>query len=149
MKTFRRFMEAALYDPAHGFYAARQPKADFYTAPELHPAFARVLAGEVAARLERVRAERPRAPLFVVEMGAGDGTLARQLLTALREDHARWFRAIRYVLVERVESLMLDAVLRLQDTGAGVMGYTRLEDMPPVCGVFLSNELVDALPAHV
>lgn len=142
-------METALYDPERGFYAVREPKADFYTAPELHPAFARVLAAEVAARLAKVKAQRPRSPLFVVEMGAGTGRLARQVLTALKEDHPRWFRRIRYVLVERVEKNLLDAVFDLQDLGAGVLGYSSLEDMPPVCGVFLSNELVDAFPVHV
>ncbi|MBI3299506.1 MAG: SAM-dependent methyltransferase [Elusimicrobia bacterium] len=142
-------METALYDGERGFYAARTPKADFYTAPELHPAFARVLAGELAARLERVREARPRSPLFIVEAGSGDGTLARQLLAALREQHPRWFLAIRYVLIERVERLLLDSITDLQDTGANVMGYSRLEDMPPVCGVVLSNELIDALPVHV
>lgn len=142
-------MESALYAPGRGFYETREPKADFYTAPELHPSFARILAGEVAQRLAAVRAARPRAPLFVVEMGSGEGRLARQVLESLREDHPRWFRDIRYVLVERAEKLLLASVTSLQDTGAQVMGYSRLSDMPPVCGVFLSNELVDALPVHV
>ena len=142
-------METALYDPERGFYAVREAKADFYTAPELHPAFARILAVEVVARLAKVRAERPRSPLFVVEMGSGHGRLARQLLTALKEDHPRWFRRIRYVLIERVEKRLLDSIFDLQDLGAGVLGYSSLEDMPPVCGVFLSNELVDAFPVHV
>lgn len=142
-------METALYDAERGFYSVRTPKSDFYTAPELHPAFARVLAGEVAARLERVRAVRPRSPLFVVEMGSGDGTLARQVLTALKEDHPRLFLRIRYVLVERVERLLLDSIVSLHAVGGELLGYSRLEDMPPVCGVFLSNELVDALPFHV
>ena len=142
-------METALYAPERGCYAVREPKADFYTAPELHPAFARVLDGEIAARLARVHQARPRSRLFVVEMGSGGGTLARQVLTALRQDHEVWFRRIRYVLVERVEPLLLDSIVRLQDTGASLLGYSRLEDMPPVCGVFFSNELFDALPAHV
>lgn len=149
MPTFRDFMETALYDPERGFYAVREAKADFYTAPELHPAFARILAAEVAARLAKAHAARPRSPLFVVEMGSGHGRLARQLLTAFKEDHPRWFRKIRYVLIERVESRLLDSVFDLQDLGAGVLGYSSLADIPPVCGVFLSNELVDAFPVHL
>ncbi|TPW20633.1 MAG: hypothetical protein FD126_1497, partial [Elusimicrobia bacterium] len=35
MPTFRDFMETALYEPERGFYAVREAKADFYTAPEL------------------------------------------------------------------------------------------------------------------
>lgn len=149
LPTFRDFMETALYDPERGFYAVREAKADFYTAPELHPAFARILAVEVVARLAKAQKARPRSPLFVVEMGSGHGVLARQLLTALKEDHPRWFRKIRYVLIERVEKRLLDSIFDLQSLGAGVLGYSSLSDMPPVCGVFLSNELVDALPVHV
>ncbi|TBR21388.1 hypothetical protein EPO15_10440 [bacterium] len=149
MPTFRDFMETALYDPERGFYATRKPQADFYTAPELHPAFANILAAEIAQRLAKVREQRPRSPLFVVEMGSGTGRLARQVLTALRDEHPRWFRRIRYVLIERSEKVLLDSIFDLQDLGAGVMGYSDLSDMPPVCGVFLSNELVDAFPVHV
>ena len=36
MRTFRDFMESALYDPERGFYSTRTQTADFYTAPELH-----------------------------------------------------------------------------------------------------------------
>ena len=43
MQTFRDFMEAALYDPEQGYYGRRIPREDFYTAPELHPAFGGVL----------------------------------------------------------------------------------------------------------
>lgn len=142
-------METALYDEKRGFYPSRVPRADFYTAPELHPAFAQVLAGEIVLRLERIREARPRSPLFIVEVGSGTGVLARQILNVLRGHHPRWFQLVRYVLVERVESLLLKSIFELQDTGAGILGYSRLEDMPPLCGVFLSNELVDALPAHV
>jgi SAM-dependent MidA family methyltransferase len=151
MVTFKSFMDSALYDPETGFYSKRVPKEDFYTAPELHPAFSQVLAARIVKGLARVRATRPNAPLFVVEMGSGSGALARQVLTALQTEHAAWFARIRYVLVERVEDLMLESVLSLQSLAPGkkVLGYSRLEDMQPVCGVLFSNELVDAFPVHL
>ncbi|OIO09122.1 MAG: hypothetical protein AUJ52_06860 [Elusimicrobia bacterium CG1_02_63_36] len=151
MVTFKSFMESSLYDPHSGFYSRRTPTEDFYTAPELHFAFAFVLAKRIVAGLERIRAVRPTAPLFVVEMGSGDGSLARQVLTAIKEEHPVWFERIRYVLVERVENLMLDSILSLQSVAPGgkLLGYSRLEDMQPVCGVFFSNELVDAFPVHL
>ncbi len=151
MVTFKQYMESALYDPLCGFYSKRSAKEDFYTAPELHPAFAQVLAGRIVAGLKRVKKTRPKAPLFVVEMGSGNGTLARQVLTALKNEHPSWFRQIRYVLVERVEDLMLESVLSLQSLAPGgkLLGYSRLDEMQPVCGVFFSNELVDAFPIHL
>jgi len=147
--TFRDFMEAALYDPADGYYPRRSPGEDFYTAPELHPAFAEALADEICERLESLAARRPKAPLFVVEMGSGDGRLARQLLHAFQERHAESCDLIRYVLVERVESLLIESLVRLRAEPGRVLGYSRLADLPPLCGVFISNELVDALPFHV
>jgi SAM-dependent MidA family methyltransferase len=149
MKTFRDFMENSLYDPQEGFYSRRTPKEDFYTAPELHPAFAKTLAGELCARLQDVAEKCPSAPLHIVEMGSGEGRLARQIITTLKEDYPAWAGRIRYVLVERVEELLLKSVMELQGLGVKLMGYSKLEELRPMYGVFFSNELVDAMPVHV
>ena len=66
--TFRDFMESALYDPERGFYSVREKTADFYTAPELHPAFGAVLADRVALLLRRVRDENPGQRLALVDV---------------------------------------------------------------------------------
>jgi SAM-dependent MidA family methyltransferase len=124
MQTFREFMEGALYHPELGFYARRKPRADFYTAPELHPAFAAVLASEIARRLP--------AGGTVVEMGAGDGTLAAQLL-------ARLPAGTPYTMVEKSLSPKVE----------GARTVRSLDELAPLRGVFFSNELVDAFPVHV
>ncbi len=55
--SFARFMKLALYDPAVGYYArprrriARDPAADFYTAPTLGPVFGDLVAAASAALL--------------------------------------------------------------------------------------------------
>lgn len=149
MSTFRDFMETSLYDPREGFYAVRRPREDFYTAPELHPAFASVLASEICERLKALSAAKPAEPLFIVEVGSGDGTLARQVLGAVREQSPAWLPRVRYLLVERVERLLLESIVALKDLGAKLLGYSRLEDVPRLCGVIFSNELYDALPFHV
>lgn len=151
MITFRDFMEASLYDPKQGFYYRRSPRRDFYTAPELHPAFADILAYEICERLKRTasRSRDRKSPFFVVEMGSGDGTLSRQVLRALKDSHPEWFSRIRYVLVERVETLLLDSVVSMKDVAGRVLGYTRLEDVPRLRGVLFSNELIDAMPVHL
>ncbi|MFH2201783.1 MAG: SAM-dependent methyltransferase [Elusimicrobiota bacterium] len=149
MITFRDFMEISLYDPKEGFYSRRVPREDFYTAPELHSAFAEVLADVICAKLEALAKARPAAPLFLMEMGSGDGRLARQILTFFRRRHPRWLSRMRVILVERVERVLLQSILDLQDTGARLLGYTRLEEVQPFCGVVYSNELIDAMPVHV
>jgi SAM-dependent MidA family methyltransferase len=147
--TFRDFMESALYDPDRGFYSVREQTADFYTAPELHPAFGAVLADRVAALLRRVRAERPEARLTLVEAGAGDGTLACQLARRLREAHPDLAADLRFVLVERTRKDLTTAARRLTAFGVQVDACTDIHRLPNFAGVLVSNELLDALPAHL
>jgi SAM-dependent MidA family methyltransferase len=148
MQTFRDYMESALYDPERGYYSRRIPTQDFYTAPELHPAFAGVLAREIARRLEALEQAGVPGPYSIVEMGSGTGRLAAELLKSLKERFPRWADTVRYVLVERARTPLLDSVLALS-ANANVVGYSRLEEVLPAAGVFFSNELVDALPVHL
>src|SRR5215210_7325081 len=78
--SFARFMELALYAPGLGYYSAGSTKlgepGDFVTAPELSPLFGRTLARQIAQILMS-------AP-DVLEVGAGTGRLAGDLLTALQ-----------------------------------------------------------------
>lgn len=149
MRTFRDFMEAALYDPERGFYPRRTPTEDFYTAPELHPAFGGVLAAYLLRRLDSLKAAGAPGPLSVVEMGSGSGLLARQILKTLDGSRPGWGPGLRYVLVERDRGRLLESVRSLGGSDRRVLGYSRLEDLPACSGVFLSNELVDAFPLHL
>ena len=138
MRTFRDFMEKALYDPERGFYARRRPRADFYTAPELHPAFAGVMSRRVEHLSRQMKLDSPK----VVEMGAGEGLLAEQLLEKLPH-------GTPYVLVERSRAVLEAALARLTPRFPQVRGCLSLDELPAGQGVFLSNELVDAFPVHV
>lgn len=145
MRSFRDFMESALYDPERGYYSVREKAADFYTAPELHAAFGAVLADRLALLLERVRS----GPLFLVEAGCGDGTLACQVARRLREKHPALADRISFVLVERGRKDLTTAVRRLNAFGVTVAAYTEIAKVPAFHGVLYSNELLDALPVHL
>jgi SAM-dependent MidA family methyltransferase len=149
MRTFRDFMESALYDPDEGFYSTRVQTADFYTAPELHPAFGAVLADRLAALLRRVAAARPGEGLTLVEAGCGDGTLATQVARRLREAHADVAEGLRFVLIERSRRDLTGAVRRLTAFGLSVDACTGIERLPRFTGALYSNELIDAIPAHL
>lgn len=141
-------MESSLYAPG-GFYPTRTVKADFYTAPELHPSFGEILAGEVAARLKELSQTGVREPFFIVEMGSGNGTLARRIAKTLRQRHPEWAGRAQFALIERCENLLVESICSFAGTGERILGFTRLEDLPPCAGVFISNELVDAFPVHL
>jgi len=75
--SFLRFMEAALYDPVHGYYRrARDPfgkQGDFYTAEQMQPVFGILMAARIRALYQEMRAP----PDFtIVELGAGRGEMA-------------------------------------------------------------------------
>ena len=80
---FDEYMQAALYAPGLGYYAAGARKfgedGDFVTAPEMGELFGHCLAREA----EQVLAAIPDA--VVLEFGAGSGALAETLITALAQ----------------------------------------------------------------
>lgn len=71
--TFHRFMEAALYEPEHGYYRrpGRDPfgkEGDFFTAEQLQPVFGILIAARIR-QLYRQMGEP--SDFVVVELGAG------------------------------------------------------------------------------
>ena len=137
--SFAQFMEAALYDPAEGFYA-RVPvgeEGDFVTSPHVSPVFGRLVAAQVTELWELLG--RPR-PFSLVEAGAGDGTLARQILRALPPEVRD---ATRYTAVDR------STAARSALHGSGVSVAAGLDAVDRAdAGCLLANELLDNLPFH-
>jgi SAM-dependent MidA family methyltransferase len=134
--TFAEFMDMALYYPELGYYTSARARVgadgDFYTSPATHPAFAAL----IAVQLEQMWQLLDRPPGFaVVEMGAGKGLLAQDILDYLAEVSPPLARSINYITMER------DSVSVVRGGGA----------TPPthVTGCILSNELLDALPTHL
>lgn len=142
-------MESALYDPQNGYYSNRTVKADFYTAPELHPAFSGVLTREIVKRLRVLKTRGVSQPYSIVEVGSGSGLLARQILQDLRKNYPEWAQTVRYVLVERSSSALMESVESLSGLNDHLLGLSQIEDLLPCAGVFLSNELLDAFPVHL
>jgi SAM-dependent MidA family methyltransferase len=160
---FARFMDVALYHPEHGYYM-REPAqngarplgedrigwdGDFYTSTDVHPALAQALAAQL--RQFDAMLGHPD-PLTVVEMGPGKGLLARDLLRACAEERELMSR-LRYVLVERSPAMRAAQSHHLAPWAEhpGLISWNDgLDRLPPesVVGLLLSNELVDAFPAH-
>ena len=131
--TFAQYMELALYGRG-GFYG-RSPVGvggDFLTSPHTHPVFGELLGRALRELWEALG--RPE-PMRIAEVGAGDGTLARQLLA--------WFRDIpvSYVAVE------VDATAR--QALAEIDGVSLATELPEGRHLVLANELLDNLPFRV
>ena len=127
---FATYMSLALYGPG-GFY--EQPPigagGDFVTSPHVHSAFGSFLARALAALADAVAP--PTRPLRLVEVGAGDGTLAREILDA------GIGRPLRYGAIEISEgargALTRVAGVALAETTAGadlVLAHELLDNLP-------------------
>jgi SAM-dependent MidA family methyltransferase len=148
---FSRYMEAALYAPGLGYYAAGATKlgaaGDFVTAPEMSPLFGRTLAHAIAP----VLAETPIGDETcgdVLELGAGSGRLAADVLGELEKIDAL---PARYRILE----VSADLRERQQETIARAFPHLAervqwLDTLPThFSGVILGNEVLDALPVEV
>ena len=140
---FDRFMALALYAPGLGYYArgSRQFGAmpasgsDFVTAPEVSPLFGAALARQLAQALEATGTDE------VWEFGAGSGSLASQLLSALGS------RVQRYSIVDLSGALRA----RQRETLAAFGARVRWLDALPEAmrGVVIGNEVLDAMPVQL
>lgn len=143
--SFARFMEQLLYAPGLGYYTAGARKfgaaGDFITSPEMTGLFGLALARQVA---QVMAASAP----VVLEVGAGSGRLAADLLLAMERAGT---------LPERYFILDLSADLRQrqQETIAAAVPHLLarvawLDRLPEeFSGVVVANELLDAMPAHI
>lgn len=148
--TVAEFMDLALYHPQHGYYAAAARRSgregDFFTSVDVGPLFGEMIAAQFDEMWAVLR-EAGAARFHVVEAGAGNGRLMRDILDAAAAHHDDLYEHLDVTLVER------SAAARAEQ--AAVMGRHRAQsraDLPPpssVTGVIFANELLDALPVHV
>ncbi len=154
--TFRRFMERALYDPEHGYYASGRVKigreGDFVTSVSIGPLFAKLVALEIRAIWERL-GEPER--FTMVEQGADGGDFAHDFLSALvgfaQGEPERWggfAAALEYRIVEPFAVHRRRQEERLASFQGKVTWAGALEELEPWEGVHFSNELLDAMPVH-
>jgi SAM-dependent MidA family methyltransferase len=149
-RSFRDFMETALYDAEFGYYATHADRigraGDYYTSVSVSAHFGRLLARQAVRCWETLG--RP-TPFLIVECGPGTGHLALDLLSELETAHPDAFAAVRFVLCERSPALRAVQRERLARFGARV-AWSDIETLAasPTTGLIFSNELIDALPVH-
>jgi SAM-dependent MidA family methyltransferase len=145
--TVAEFMERALYDPAEGYYAKvaqRSGRAgDFFTSVDAGPLFGQLIA-ELAAR---AWSRHPAAPFDLVEAGAGNGRLMRDVLDTLLAERPDCYRALRATLVERSE-VARQAHDAIASVHAGIPVASSGEVPERFEGLLFANELLDAMPVH-
>lgn len=140
--TFEQYMQAALYQPELGYYRCGTQKfganGDFITAPEVSPLFAHCLAAFVSQL-------GPGG--VVLEVGAGSGRLAANLLQALARLDAA---PARYWILELSGELRQRQRETIQESCPELLErVVWLDDIPDnFTGVVIANELLDAMPVR-
>ena len=147
--TFAQYMDMVLYHPEHGYYSSDAIKigfrgSDFFTSASLGADFGELLAKQFYQMWEIL--DQP-IHFDLVEMGAGQGILASHILNYIQQEYPDFFGAVKYIIVEKSQSLKQEQQQRLQDFA---VDWCNLEEIPSksINGCFFSNELVDAFPVH-
>src|SRR5688572_847111 len=148
---FSRFMELALYCPEYGYYEKEADTlgrgGDFYTSVSVGSLFGELLAFDFAEKLARLETQNPERETRLIEAGAHDGKLARDILT--------WLRRQRPQLFERLEYLVLEPSRRRQRWQqatlaefSGKVKWLHGLGHPRRSGIIFANELLDAMPVR-
>lgn len=151
--TFADYMELALYHPQHGYYATAPSQigtsGDFFTSPHLGSEFGELVAEQMVQFWEILHQPQP---FTLVEMGAGQGLLAQQVLTHLQQQYPDLYANLEYIIVERSAALIAEQQQQLQGFQADglALSWRTWEELPSnsITGCLFSNELVDAFPVH-
>ena len=139
---FTRYMELALYAPGLGYYSGGSQKfgaaGDFITAPELTPLFPHTLAVQAAQVMAN------SAPQ-ILEVGAGRGTLAAELLLELERLDCLPEGYLILELSGELRARQRETVLQLAPHLAPRVEW--LDALPTAySGLVLGNEVLDAMP---
>ncbi len=133
---FDEYMEIALYGPG-GFFETSPigPRGHFVTSPHVHPfVFAHCVRD---ALVDAWFALGEPEPFPIVELGAGDGTLASSLLRSFEELPAP---EPAYTAVE------ISGGARAALAASGFATASAIGELEPFEGVAFANELLDNLP---
>jgi SAM-dependent MidA family methyltransferase len=144
--SLERYLARVLYAPGLGYYVSGTakfgPEGDFVTAPELSPLYGRSIAAQIDAVLASTSGRQ------LVELGAGSGALAADVLNELGE---RGALPASYAIVEVSAPLRALQRATLEARAAAHVDRVAWLDAPPahIEGAIVMNEVLDAVPCHV
>jgi SAM-dependent MidA family methyltransferase len=105
--TFAEYMELTLYTPGLGYYARSSQQigsqGDFFTSPHLGRDYGELLAIQMVQMWQLLGAPQ----LFsVVEMGAGQGLLALDMLRYWQQHQPELLASLDYIIIEAAPALV-------------------------------------------
>ncbi|MDF1756067.1 MAG: SAM-dependent methyltransferase [Verrucomicrobiales bacterium] len=151
---FDKFMEQALYHPQHGYYSSSIGKkigrdGDFFTSVSVGDTFGVLLCHAIEQKWQNLCPEND-LPLVIVEQGAHDAQLARDILEGFRSRNSPLYEKIEYRIIEPRETIRREITEIADCTGYSPKLYPvqSMADARAEAGIFLCNELLDAFPVR-
>lgn len=143
--SFEEYMSLALYAPSWGYYRNNKvklgEKGDFVTAPEISNLFSHSLARQCAQIAQHL------PEYTILELGAGSGIMARDILLSLAEQKAL---PHEYCILELSGALKATQKETLSTLPNEVFKLIKWLDSLPseLEGIILANEVMDAMPVN-
>jgi SAM-dependent MidA family methyltransferase len=142
--SFCDFMEMCLYYPELGYYTSTRDKigrnGDYYTSPYVSTLFGVM----IAKQLEEMWRILDEEKFTVVEYGAGTGFMCHSILEELKKNKDLYER-LNYCIIEKSEAMRQKQKNILNEK---VSWHKCIQDVAPVTGCILSNEVVDNFCVH-
>lgn len=151
--TFAEYMDLVLYHPQHGYYSSGKVEigsaGDFFTSASLGADFGELLAEQFQQMWQIL--DRP-IPFMLVEVGAGQGILAADILNYLEQNYPNFLAALKYTIIERSPQLIdrqQELLQKYLDKNINICWKDWREiGSNSLVGCCFSNELFDAFPVH-
>ncbi|MCL4353640.1 SAM-dependent methyltransferase [Patescibacteria group bacterium] len=152
---FSEFMDISLYGE-NGYYKSGKVKigidnnqGDFTTSPETSEMFGATLGKQ----LMHIWTAMGKPEKFeIVEMGAGNGTMAMSILKWMEKLYPDFYNSINYLIVEYGKGLIpkqQQTIDKYKDKINWIMAKAYELPLGEIEGAFISNELPDAFPVEI
>ena len=149
--TFAEYLDLVLYHSQYGYYSsgtvAIGAQGDFFTASSLGKDFGELLAVQFVEMWHQL--DCPET-FSVVEMGAGNASLAQDILNYLVVHHQEILPSLEYVILEKSPELIKQQQKLLanwSEVNLKWKSWLEIDDRSLV-GCCFSNELIDAFAVH-
>lgn len=162
--TVADYMRRVLTNPAAGYYMNQDvfgSKGDYITSPEINQIFGELIS--IWCLMEWQKVGEP-APVQLIELGPGRGTMAQDILRVLTKFNIHKSLSVHLVEVSPfLANVQANRLCYKQSepsesekyylqgetiSGIPIFWYKCLEDVPKEFSIVLAHEFFDALPIH-
>jgi SAM-dependent MidA family methyltransferase len=144
--TFKKFMKMCLYDKEYGYYTGPSLpigcSGDFVTSPHTGPFFGTLISRQLIEFYHILQNKK----FSLIEMGAGSGYLAHDILSSLKKES---LDDIKYIIIEPNDHNVIIQKNILRDFLNNIKWVKTIHDIASDRYCVISNELLDAFPVHL